>query len=40
MDGVVGITQDPIQSGGNFSYEFVIDKDQAGTFWLDDHYQP
>lgn len=33
MDGAVGITQNPIQPGGNTTYEFEIENNQAGTFW-------
>lgn len=35
MDGVPGVTQDPIKPGENFVYEFVP-KD-AGTFWFHPH---
>jgi FtsP/CotA-like multicopper oxidase with cupredoxin domain len=35
MDGVPGVTQPPIQSGGSFIYEFTP-KD-AGTFWFHPH---
>lgn len=35
MDGVPGITQDPIPPGGSFTYRFVP-KD-AGTFWFHPH---
>lgn len=35
MDGVPGVTQDPIQPGENFVYEFTP-KD-AGTFWFHPH---
>ncbi len=31
MDGVAGLTQDPIQPGGFFRYDFLIK--HAGTFW-------
>jgi hypothetical protein len=33
MDGAVGITQNAIPSGTNFTYKFKIASDQAGTFW-------
>lgn len=35
MDGVPGVTQDPIAPGGKFTYEFTP-KD-AGTFWFHPH---
>ncbi len=35
MDGVPGVTQDPVQPGGSFTYDF-IPKD-AGTFWFHPH---
>lgn len=35
MDGVPGVTQPPIPSGGTFTYEFKL-KD-AGTFWFHPH---
>jgi FtsP/CotA-like multicopper oxidase with cupredoxin domain len=35
MDGAPGITQDPIESGGEFRYEFTL-KD-AGTYWYHPH---
>lgn len=35
MDGVPGVTQDPIPPGGTFTYRF-IPKD-AGTFWFHPH---
>lgn len=35
MDGVPGITQDPIPSGGEFVYEFTAR--DAGTFWYHPH---
>lgn len=37
MDGVPGVTQDPIDPGGTFEYRFVP-KD-AGTFWFHPHVQ-
>jgi FtsP/CotA-like multicopper oxidase with cupredoxin domain len=36
MDGVPGFTQDAVQPGGTFRYEFVL-KD-AGTFWYHPHW--
>ncbi|EME78562.1 uncharacterized protein MYCFIDRAFT_190803 [Pseudocercospora fijiensis CIRAD86] len=38
MDGVVGITQAPIQPSQNFTYSFMIEADQHGTFWWHSHY--
>lgn len=35
MDGVPGVTQDPIEPGGTFRYEFVAR--DAGTFWYHPH---
>ena len=35
MDGVPGVTQDPVEPGGSFVYEFTP-KD-AGTFWFHPH---
>ena len=35
MDGVPGVSQDPVEPGGRFTYEFVP-KD-AGTFWFHPH---
>lgn len=37
MDGVPGVTQDPIQPGGTFTYEFTAKP--AGTFWYHSHYE-
>ncbi|CAK4031442.1 laccase IV [Lecanosticta acicola] len=37
MDGAAGITQSPIAAGGSFTYDFVIDNDQHGTFWWHAH---
>jgi len=37
MDGVSGLTQQPIPAGGSFIYEFTP-KD-AGTFWAHSHHQ-
>jgi FtsP/CotA-like multicopper oxidase with cupredoxin domain len=36
MDGAPGVTQDPIEPGGEFRYEFVV-KD-AGTYWYHPHF--
>jgi Multicopper oxidase len=33
MDGVVGVTQQAILPGEDFTYDFVISNTQAGTFW-------
>jgi len=35
MDGVPGVTQDPVATGGSFRYEFVVR--DAGTFWYHPH---
>ena len=35
MDGVPGVTQDPVATGGEFRYEFVAR--DAGTFWYHPH---
>lgn len=35
MDGVPGVTQDPVATGGGFRYEFVAR--DAGTFWYHPH---
>lgn len=37
MDGVPGVTQDPIQPGGTFTYEFVAKP--AGTFMYHSHFE-
>lgn len=37
MDGAVGITQDPIEPGTNFTYEFKVSEQQHGTFWYHAH---
>jgi FtsP/CotA-like multicopper oxidase with cupredoxin domain len=37
MDGVPGVTQDPIQPGETFTYEFVAKP--AGTFWYHSHFE-
>ena len=33
MDGVVGVTQNAIPSGANFTYQFEVESTQSGTFW-------
>ena len=35
MDGVPGVTQDPVMTGGSFRYEFTVD--DAGTYWYHPH---
>ncbi len=35
MDGVPGVTQDPVEPGGEFRYEFTLD--DAGTYWYHPH---
>lgn len=35
MDGVPGVTQDPIEPGGEFRYEFILR--DAGTYWYHPH---
>jgi FtsP/CotA-like multicopper oxidase with cupredoxin domain len=35
MDGVPGVTQDPIAAGGEFRYDFVVR--DAGTYWYHPH---
>ncbi len=35
MDGVSGLTQDPVPPGGTFAYDFVVP--DAGTFWYHAH---
>lgn len=35
MDGVPGMTQDPVQPGGSFTYDFVLR--DAGTYWYHPH---
>lgn len=37
MDGVPGVTQNPIQPGGTFTYEFVAKP--AGTYWYHSHFE-
>ncbi|MBA3476133.1 MAG: copper oxidase [Actinobacteria bacterium] len=38
MDGPAGVTQEPIEPGGRFTYEFTVR--QAGTFLYHSHDQP
>ena len=35
MDGVPGVTQDPIPVGGRFTYDFIVR--DAGTYWYHPH---
>ena len=35
MDGVPGVTQDPVPSGGEFTYDFILR--DAGTYWYHPH---
>ena len=35
MDGVPNLTQEPVQPGGSFAYEFTLP--EAGTFWFHPH---
>lgn len=35
MDGVPGVTQPPVEPGGEFRYEFTVD--DAGTYWYHPH---
>ena len=35
MDGVPGVTQDPVPAGGEFTYDFVLR--DAGTYWYHPH---
>lgn len=37
MDGALGFTQCPIESGQNFTYDFKIGDDEHGTFWWHSH---
>ncbi|MEL0437695.1 multicopper oxidase family protein [Phycobacter sp. K97] len=37
MDGVPGLTQDPIAPGGTFTYDFALP--DAGTYWYHSHAQ-
>ena len=36
MDGVPGVTQDPIKPGGRFTYRLKLN--EAGTFWYHPHF--
>jgi len=36
MDGVLGVTQDPIQPGGRFTYRLKLT--EAGTYWYHPHF--
>ena len=36
MDGVPGVTQDPIQPGDSFTYD--LELSEAGTFWYHPHF--
>ena len=36
MDGVAGVTQPPIATGGRFTYEFALP--DAGTYWYHPHF--
>ncbi|MEP5179875.1 MAG: multicopper oxidase family protein [Rhizobiaceae bacterium] len=36
MDGVSGLTQDPVAPGGTFDYDFVVP--DSGTFWYHAHH--
>jgi FtsP/CotA-like multicopper oxidase with cupredoxin domain len=38
MDGAAGITQEPIEPGDTFTYEFTVE--QAGTYFYHSHSQP
>lgn len=37
MDGVAGLTQDPVPPGGTFDYTFTVP--DAGTFWYHPHHR-
>jgi len=37
MDGVPYLTQDPVQPGETYIYEFPVKN--AGTFWYQAHFQ-
>lgn len=37
FDGASGITQSPIEAGTSFTYDFVVDWEQHGTFWWHAH---
>ncbi len=39
MDGAVGITQCPVPSGKDFTYDFKIADDEHGTFWWHSHHK-
>lgn len=39
MDGAIGFTQCPIDSGRDFIYDFTIGDDEHGTFWWHSHSQ-
>lgn len=39
MDGAVGITQNPIEPGASFTYNFTIGSNEHGTFWYHAHEQ-
>jgi len=36
MDGVPGVTQDPVEPGGNFIYRLKLE--DAGTYWYHPHF--
>jgi len=36
MDGVPGVTQDPVKPGENFIYRLKLE--EAGTFWYHPHF--
>lgn len=38
MDGAVGITQCPVPTGKDFTYDFTIGDDEHGTFWWHSHH--
>jgi FtsP/CotA-like multicopper oxidase with cupredoxin domain len=35
MDGVAGLTQEPVKPGGTFEYDFIVL--DAGTYWYHAH---
>lgn len=37
FDGASGITQSPIDAGTSFTYDFIVDWEQHGTFWWHAH---
>lgn len=37
MDGVAGMTQDPVPPGGTFDYSFIVP--DAGTYWYHPHFR-